>query len=294
MAMKASTNELMIEGVLYETTKREFDGGVIAGEIVIEVSMSNDGEDFKSIIPVSYYAGPKTKAGKDNPAYKGIVTILEKAKSLSDPEVNGDYAKADRVRIRNAQLSENMFFAEDRLVSFARIRGSFFDRVPAAESQPKAQFKVKMIVSNIESEQKKIDGDLVETGRLVVTGNVVQYNGSIDEIKFIVQNKKYINAVEKNWNIGDTVAASGIIKMTTEEVAETQSNEDGFGEPTVNIVTRKIKEFIITNGSTGSTEGYDEDEINAARRDRKKRIAELKEKTAEKAASRTKAIDNGF
>lgn len=294
MAMKASTNELMIEGVLYETTKREFDGGVIAGEIVIEVSMSNDGEDFKSIIPVSYYAGPKTKAGKDNPAYKGIVTILEKAKSLSDPEVNGDYAKADRVRIRNAQLSENMFFAEDRLVSFARIRGSFFDRVPAAESQPKAQFKVKMIVSNIESEQKKIDGDLVETGRLVVTGNVVQYNGSIDEIKFIVQNKKYINAVEKNWNIGDTVAASGIIKMTTEEVAETQSNEDGFGEPTVNIVTRKIKEFIITNGSTGSTEGYDEDEINAARRDRKQRIAELKEKTAEKAASRTKAIDNGF
>lgn len=294
MAMKASTNELMIEGVLYETTKREFDGGVIAGEIVIEVSMSNDNEDFKSIIPVSYYAGPKTKAGKDNPAYKGIVTILEKAKSLSDPEVNGDYAKADRVRIRNAQLSENMFFAEDRLVSFARIRGSFFDRVPASESQPKAQFKVKMIVSNIEPEQRKIDGDLVETGRLVVTGNIVQYNGSIDEIKFIVQNKKYINAVEKNWNIGDTVAASGIIKMVSEEVAKTQNNEDGFGEPTVNIVTRKTKEFIITNGSTGPSEGYDEDEINAARRDRKKRIAELKEKTAEKAASRTKAVDNGF
>lgn len=294
MTMKASINELMIEGVLYEKTEREFDGGVIAGEITLEVPVTIDNVEYKSIIPISYYTSPITKAGKQNPAYKGIKTILEQAKSLAD--VGGDYSKADRIRIRNAQLSENMFFTEDRLISFARIRGNFFDRVKEPEFQPKAQFKVKMIVQSIDPEIRKIDGEPTETGRLVVTGNIVQYNGQIDEVKFIAQNKKHIDAIEKNWNIGDTVAAAGVIKMTTEETTETQSNEDGFGEPIVNIITRKTKEFIITSGSNGGTDGYDEDDINAARKDRKKRIEELRNKTEEKAAAKGKSssFDAGF
>jgi hypothetical protein len=292
MAMKPGTNEAIIEGILSEKIVREFtegpNAGSIAGELVIEVVTSIDGENFTSIIPVSFYATPMTKAGKPNSAYKGIKTIIDGAKSLA--EVDGDVTKADCIRLRNGTLGENMFFAQDdRFVSFARIRGNFFDRVKETDCIPKAQFKVKMIVGNMFPETKKEGGEEFETGRLVVMGLIVQYNGTLDEVKFIVQNKKYRDLIEKNWNIGDTVNASGFIKYVTDEVTNTEEEEDGFGDPLVTTSTRRLREFIITGGSGGPVEGYDEDEIAAGRKERKSRIAEVKEKQERKEESTPKA-----
>lgn len=278
MAMKPGTNEAIIEGTLHEKIVRNFDDGAIAGELVIEAPITIDGEEFSSLIPVSFYTKPTTKAGKTNPAYKGIKTIIDSAKSLD--EVDGDYSKAEKIRLRNGTVGENMFFSPDeRFISFARIRGNFFDRVKETGFQPKAQFKVKMIVSNIFPEEVKIDGEMTESGRLVVMGQIVQYNGSIDEVKFIVQNKKHIDIIEKNWSVNDTVNAQGVIKYVTTEVTITDDeDEDGFGEPVTSTATRRIREFIITGGKGGAVEGYEEDEVKDARKERKERIAAEKEK----------------
>jgi len=278
--MKPGTNEAIIEGVLYEKVTRNFDDA-IAGEFVIEVSITVDGEKFDSLIPISFYTKPTTNAGKPNPAYKGIKTIIDSAKSLQ--EVDGDYSKADRIRLRNGTLGENMFFAaDDRFVSFARIRGNFFDRVKETDCQPKAQFKVKMIVANIQDEEVKQGGETILSGRKIVTGQIVQYNGEIDEIKFVVQNKKHIDIVEKGWSLGDTVTAQGVIKYVTAEITTESEEEDNFGDPIYSTQTRKLREYIITGGSAGPVEGYEEDEIAEARRSRKMRIAALKDKQAEK------------
>jgi len=278
--MKPGTNEAIIEGVLYEKVTRNFDDA-IAGEFVIEVPIIVDGEKFDSLIPISFYTKPMTNAGKPNPAYKGIKTIIDSAKSLQ--EVDGDYSKADRIRLRNGTLGENMFFAaDDRFVSFARIRGNFFDRVKESDCQPKAQFKVKMIVANIQDEEVKQGGETILSGRKIVTGQVVQYNGEIDEIKFVVQNKKHIDIVEKGWSPGDTVTAQGLIKYVTAEITTETEEEDNFGDPIYSTQTRKLREYIITGGSSGPVEGYEEDEIAEARRSRKMRIAALKDKQAEK------------
>ena len=278
MAMKPGTNEAIIEGTLYEKIVRNFDDGAIAGELVIQAPITIDGEEFNSLIPVSFYTKPITKAGKTNPAYKGIKTIIDSAKSLD--EVDGDYSKAEKIRLRNGTVGENMFFSPDeRFISFARIRGNFFDRVKETDFQPKAQFKVKMIVSNIFPEEVKIEGEMTESGRLVVMGQIVQYNGSIDEVKFIVLNKKHIDIIEKNWSVNDTVNAQGVIKYVTTEVTITDDeDEDGFGEPVTSTATRRIREFIITGGSGGPVEGYDEDDVRDARKERKERIAAEKEK----------------
>lgn len=288
MAMKPGINEAIIEGVLSEKIVRDFDDGAVAGEFVIEVPMKVDGEEFTSLIPVSFYSKPLTNAQKPNVAYKGIKTVIESAKSLA--EVDGDYTKADRIRLRSGNLGENMFFSQDdRFVSFARIRGNFFDRVSATDCLPKAQFKAKMIIGNIGPEIVKQGGEEVETGRLRVVGQIVQYNGAIDEITFIVQNKSYVDKIEKNWSIGDTVNVSGVIKYTTSEVAVEEEEEDGFGEPVVNTLTRRVREFIITGGSSGPVEGYDEDDIAEARRERKLRINALKDKQNEKESSAPKS-----
>ena len=297
MAMKAGTNEAIIEGALYEKIVRNFDDGAIAGELVLEVPITIDGKDFNSLIPVSFYTKPTTKANKPNPAYKGIKTIIDSAKSLD--EVDGDYTKADKIRLRNGTLGENMFFSPDeRFISFARIRGNFFDRVKETDFAPKAQFKVKMIVSNIFPEEVKIDGELTESGRLVVMGQIVQYNGTIDEVKFIVQNKKHIDIIEKNWSVDDTVNAQGVINYVTTEVTILDEEEDGFGDPVASTVTRRVREFIITGGSGSAVEGYDEDEVKDARKERKERIASEKERQlgkeetpAPKAKDKPKARD---
>jgi len=282
MAMKAGTNEAVVEGVLSEKAVRTFDDGAIAGELTIEVPVTMaDGEEFVSLIPVSFYTKPKTNAGAPNVAYKGIKTIIDDAKSLA--EVDGDYSKASRIRLRQGTIAENMFFAQDdRFVSFARIRGNFFDRVKESDCQPKAQFKVKMIVASIADEERKEGGETFETGRIVVTGHIVQYNGTIDEVKFVVQNKKHIDVVQKGWSVGDTVNAQGVIKYVTREETTEEEEEDGFGEPMARTTTRRIREFIITGGSAGPVEGYEEDDILEARKERKARIAEVKEKQSKK------------
>ena len=279
MTMKPGTNEAIVEGILYEKVVRNFDDGAIAGELIIEVPLSIDGAEVKSHIPVSFYSRPVTKAGKENVAYKGIKTILDSAIALSE-STDG---KASFIRLRNGNLGENMFFAQDdRFVSFARIRGNFFDRVKETDFNPKAVFKVKMIVANMYPEEITQGDETFETGRLVVIGHIVQYNGTIDEVKFFVDNQKHVDIISKNWSEGDTVNAQGIIKFITKEVEVASEEEDGFGDPIVTSETRRIREFVITGGSMTPVEGYDEDDIYEARKERKARIAQQKETQAEK------------
>ena len=279
MTMKPGTNEAIVEGILYEKVVRNFDDGAIAGELIIEVPLSIDGAEVKSHIPVSFYSKPVTKAGKENVAYKGIKTILDSAVALSE-STDG---KASFIRLRNGNLGENMFFAQDdRFVSFARIRGNFFDRVKETDFNPKAVFKVKMIVANMYPEEITQGDETFETGRLVVIGHIVQYNGTIDEVKFFVDNQKHVDIISKNWSEGDTVNAQGIIKFITKEVEVASEEEDGFGDPIVTSETRRIREFVITGGSMTPVEGYDEDDIYEARKERKARIAQQKETQAEK------------
>jgi len=288
MALKERTNEVMIEGILAEKVERKFDNGAIAGEFIFQTEIVIDGETMTSIIPVSYYATPLTKAGKPNTAFKGIRTILDSAVSLA--EVGGDVDQADRIRIRNGQLGENMFMSQDRLVSFARIRGNFFDRVKASDYVPKAQFQVTMVVGDMFPEERTEGGETFETGNLIVLGNIVQYNGTVDEIRFIVKNKKHIDIIKKGWSIGDTVNAKGVVRYVTREVAgREETDADSFGDPIVNTYIRRERELVITGGSGTPVEGYDEDEIAQARRDRKLRIAELKDKQNSKEAAPEKS-----
>ncbi|MDD3668195.1 MAG: hypothetical protein PHY75_05505 [Bacteroidales bacterium] len=287
--MKPGTNEAIVEGILYEKVVRNFDDGAIAGELIIEVPLSVDGAEVKSHIPVSFYSRPITKAGKENVAYKGIKTILDSAVALSE-STDG---KASFIRLRNGNLGENMFFAQDdRFVSFARIRGNFFDRVKETDFNPKAVFKVKMIVANMYPEEITQGDETFETGRLVVIGHIIQYNGTIDEVKFFVDNQKHVDIISKNWSEGDTVNAQGIIKFITKEVEVASEEEDGFGDPMVTSETRRIREFVITGGSMTPVEGYDEDDIYEARKERKARIAQQKETQAEKNRESKKKTSN--
>ena len=63
--------------------------------------------------------------------------------------------------------------------------------------------------------------------------------------------------------------------------------EVDFGEPRMERYTKSISELIITGGTQTPLEGdfaFDEDEINAALKERQAYLAELKEKAKAKGA----------
>jgi hypothetical protein len=284
MSLAQATNESIVEGILLEkNVRKDLPGDAIAGNFVLSVDMGNG---ITSEIPIEFYATPMTKAtaakpSKENPAYKGINNINDNCVSLA--ECLGDASKATRLRVRNAQISENIFPSQDgTMISYPRIRGNFFDIVKQSDFAPKALFKVKMIIKSIVEEQSTVDGNKEDTGRLIITGGIVNYNHEIEESKFIVENQKYVDFVNRSWAKGYTVNATGIILITSKQVEE-EDMADGFGEPMVRTFTRRIREFKITNGSPGPVEGYDDDEIDAAWQARKSKIAKLKDEQAAKA-----------
>lgn len=276
--MKQGLNEITVEGFLHEKIVRDFDDGTVAGELRIEVPMSVDGKETSSIIPVNFYARPLTKAGKKNVAYDSVKAVLDKGVSLA--EADGDYSKVTKLRVRNAQFNENIFIANDgRLVSYPRVRGAFFDVVAPNSFNPIANFKVKMVVLSIDDEEVVEDGEVFSSGRLVITGGLVQYNGALDEVKFVAENQKHVDVIRKNWEEGDTVNAQGILRFITKEVViSTDDDGDSFGEPVVETQTRRTNDLIIIGGSSGPVDGYEEEDVREARRERKQRIDDLQKK----------------
>ena len=290
--LKESKNEVYVEGLLAEKNVRELDNGAVAGNFVFQVDFEPEaGVKLTSTIPVDFYAAPKTKAGRDNPVYKSVNEVIATGKALADGFSEDE---ATRIRCRQASLRENSFVGRNgELVTYVRLQGAFFDKVKPTDFNPQANFKVRMVVSKIAEEMRRIEGEMQETGAIQVTGLVVQWNSNVDEIKFLVKNKRYIDAVEKYWTPGDTVNATGYLSYTT-EAAEYEDEPDGFGVPQVQIRTRQMHDLVINNGSPGPIEdGYDKAEVKEAMRDRDARMKALLEKES-KPKSKPADDDMGF
>ena len=84
----------------------------------------------------------------------------------------------------------------------------------------------------------------------------------------------------------NTVKATGKLNFTS-ETKEVEVKVD-FGEPTVETRTYSISELVITGGSSTPLDGefaIDYDDVKVALEDRKNRLAESKEKAANRGTS---------
>jgi hypothetical protein len=132
----------------------------------------------------------------------------------------------------------------------------------------------------------ELDKDGVETNKYKVTGMVPQYGGKVDVVPFFAYNAGVIDAVSNYWSEGDTVKATGRLNFTSEtKEVETQL---GFGESTIETRTYSVSELVITGGNPTPLEGefaINYDDVKVALEDRKNRLAESKERSANKGAS---------
>lgn len=277
--MRISENQVKIEGILSEVgletatfNRKGQTTECIRGTIKIRVEQDINGTMTTMEVPVSAFASRYTNAGAENPAYNSLKDVMENYKSIA---ACGNIDDADRVRITNGSLQENVFYAKNGdLVNTSRISASFINKIAKNECKPEATFTATIVVGNKSDE---LDRDGIPTNRLNVNGVIIQYGERADLIKFIVAKPDAKNHIEQYWNDGDTVRVQGKVNFSSK--TEYIEEEVGFGEPIKTAKTTSVHELLIESGSAGCLEGdaaYDIKDIQSALAARKVRIEETK------------------
>lgn len=286
--MEQATNKVNIVGKLLDTTFRE--GKTSTGQtyescnFTVRVTQSYGGREETSEIPVSIFATQYTSQNKPHPGYKNIQE-MKKMKTVQD---YGE-AEATVVRMTNANIRENNFVSRSgQLVNGWQINTSFLNEGKTADI---ASFNMDIFIMDMHEE---MDREGEPTGRLVIKGAVVQYQGKLDVIEFIVEGADAVNYISRNWEENQTVNVGGRIRFTSQE-EKRSANESSWGEELPETSTRMVRELIITRGSDEPFDedfAYDAAEIRKAFNERKARLEQLQVDAKKGAANKPAATSS--
>jgi hypothetical protein len=284
--LKQAENSVKIEGILSEidlktgtTNKNGKTIEYIGGSIKVRVNQILNGQEVELDIPVFMFSNKLKNDGGPNPAYASIERVMNEYVSIAA----GGIDAADRVRITNANIRMNEYYGQTgNLNSYPRINASFVTKVTdLSKYNPEASFSVVFMIAAMGYETDK-DGVQIEN-RFKIRGILPQYGGKVDVVDFYATNPNVIDAVSSYWSEKDTVKINGKLNFTS--AVEERMVEVDFGEPRMERRTISVSELIITGGTQTPLEGdfaFDEDEINAALKDRQANLAALKEKAKSK------------
>lgn len=212
----------------------------------------------------------KTKTGKDNKTYAGILTVMNEYKSIS--EVGED---ATKVRVSGNISPFTNQNGEKSIV----YNGIFFNRVIVKSEddfEPKAEFSVEMYISGIHPE---FDSEGCATGRVIVEGWLPTYNG-IEPLELVAE-QQIGQAIESSFEVNQTVEFYGEIINNRIEIEIPIK----IGKPRKKKTTNIKNELLITGASEPYEKGitqelpYEADVIRAAIQERANKIKEAKAKT---------------
>jgi hypothetical protein len=283
---RQAENKVKIEGILSEIdlnygsfTRDGAPVETIGGSIKVLVDQVINGEEAHLNIPIHMFATKYTRAGKINPSYESIETVMKEFKSVAATQ---DKSTADKIRITNASIKMNEFVGQNgSIVSYPRIQASFISRA-TGEFKPQATFNLEFMVSKM---NRVVDSDGVEVdpAKLAVEVIVPQYTSesasamNVDVVPLVVTLPAAIDAIEQYWEAGKCFKASGRLNFTSR--TETIKQEVDFGEAQESVRTINISEFVVTGGSQAPLEGdfaWDYEDIKAGMAARKARLEDLK------------------
>ena len=270
--MNQANNKINVVGKLLDAVVN--DGTLTDGRkykranITVRTTQTYGGREETSEIPISMFAAQYTQQNKPNPGYAQIENLME-----MNTAQNVGIDNADTVRISGANIRENNFVSRNsgQLIHGWQVNTSFINTTTIADV---ASFVIDVYIMDMKPEEDR-EGE--ETGRLIIKGGIVQYNGKLDVIDFIVENPDTIDYIERNWNIDDTVEVRGRIRVTAVE-DKPKATESSWGEDVPEATTRTVRELIITKGSDEPYEeefAYDKTDIKKAFNVRKAMIEQL-------------------
>lgn len=270
--MNQATNKINVVGKLLDAVIND---GVLGdgrkykrANVTVRVTQTFGGREETSEVPVSMFASQYTKENKPNPGYQQIMSLSE-MKTAQNVGIDN----ADTVRISGANIRENNFVSRNsgQLINGWQIGTSF---ISTGGKVDVASFLIDIYIMDMHPELDR-EGD--ETGRLVIKGAIVQYQGKLDVLEFIVENPDTADYIERNWEIGKTVQVKGRIRVTSTEEKPVVT-ESSWGEDIPETSTRTVRELIITKGSDEPFEdefAYDTADIKKAFNVRKALIEQL-------------------
>ena len=218
-----ATNRRNVTGKLLDAVFR--DGKLGDGRpyesatVTIRVKQTYGGKEEISEIPVSLFAARYTKQNKPNPGFEQI----QKLKELKTVQ-NVGFDEAATVRIANGTIRENNFVTRSGAqISGWQINTGFINEGKGADV---ASFSIDIFIMDMHPEEDR-EGD--PTGRLIIKGGVVQYEGGLDVLEFIVEDPQAVDYMERHWNNNDTVNIRGRIRVTSQE-QKSSGKSSSWGE----------------------------------------------------------------
>ena len=304
--LRQAENKVRIEGILSEINLKygsyvnKNTGATVdnvGGNIKVLVHQVINGEEVTLDIPVYMFASKYTNAGKLNPAYESIETVMNSYVSIA---AAGGEAGADKIRITNANIRMNEYYNQQgQLVSFPRVNASFVQKA-TGDFRPEASWNLQFAVSSMDFVTDN-EGVEIEPKKLRIKVIVPQYGGKVDTMELYATNPRVIDAITSYWENQKTYTAKGRLNFstTTQEVVE----EMDFGEPEVRVRTTTVSELIVTSGTQAPLEdelAFDVVELSNALKEHKASLEALKDKAITKQTpapantSSKAAIDLGF
>lgn len=300
--LRQAENKVKIEGILSEIdlkygsfVKNGEPTETVGGTIKVLVEQEINKVPTTLEIPVYMFSTKYTRAGKINPSYESIETIMKEFVSIA---ACGDKDKADRVRITSGQIKMNEFIGQNgTMVSSPRVHASFVSRV-VGTFKPEATFTIEFMVSEINRMTDR-DGVELDPPKLNVVAIVPQYGEKVDVVPLHASNPNVINAIENYWESGMCYRASGRLNFSSS--TQTVLEEVDFGEPIEKVRTINVSEFLITGGAQAPLEeenAFSVEDIRKAMAERKDRLEAMKTNNVQKQApaptSKKGKLDLGF
>lgn len=291
--MRKNENTMNIEGKIYQFNLTEKVTGensknpgtkFISGTLDIAIDANQS-----DIIQTDYvYVAPTYNSGKPNVTYTTLKQIIDSGKTI----VKDGYENATVVRA-NPAYATNDFFpqGQDALVSQPKNRGGFVTIVAENTLHPEGdigrhKFSLDVVINKVE-EIVPEDGDSYAE----ISGVAFDFRNAVLPITLTARNKeaiKYFLNLDASNNNPVYTKVWGKIINTFERTEKT--TESAFGEATVDVVTRKHREYLITGANPVPYE-FDTDatitakELEKALQDREVYLADVKRRSDEWRAS---------
>lgn len=222
--MRRVANKVQIEGYLRENnlelTRNDKQEEVIRGSLVVAL---DNVRSCRAQFYVSRFntLKPGETTRQESKAYGRLVELLP-GNTISISSLMKDQAamtfdvakeSATKVWIIGALQEYIRKDEKGEAISSTTIRGLSAGIKTESDKHPftqKAEFEVEMYIEGKRPEMK--DGE--ETGRIVLTGLIPEYDDSVSRIDFVTELGDATDYIEENYNIGQTVKVYGDVINT--------------------------------------------------------------------------------
>lgn len=264
-------NRITINGYLKENNLEERTGKdntpVIRGTFTVAF-------DALDSIRVDVYCAQYTASGKENKAYSAVAALLP-ANTMSiknlleaDGSATFDTVKNAATKIvAYAEFRERAWTDDRTNTEVSRVQYTlcnYFNSIHVPSStddkfEPGASFVADIYIESIRPEMGKTpDGEMDETGRLIVTGLIPDFKGMMQRVTFVTEAGGVSEYVGDNWRVGESTYVTGMyhnLKVVTEKPSEQAGFGQAAGERTV---TTFVEERVIRGGGQTSVDANED------------------------------------